>query len=57
MEMVQKMLRAINKLRKEAYLSDLYEGKRITLLKDQLNNTHFKLRTKLNLQKTNASNY
>jgi len=51
------MLRAINKLGKEAALSDLYEGKRIALLKDRLNNTHFKLRTKLNLQKTNVTNY
>jgi len=47
---------AINKLGKESALSELYEGKRTTLLKDRLNNTHFKLRTKLNLQKRNGSN-
>ena len=35
--------------------SDLYEIKWIMLLKDRLNNIHFKLRTKLNLQKTSGS--
>jgi len=55
--MVKQMLRAINKLGEAAALSDLYERKRMTLFKDRLSNTHFKLRTKLNLQKTIGRNY
>jgi len=47
----------MNKLGKEAASSDLYEGKRIMLLKQKLNSTHLKLRTNLNLQETSGSNY
>jgi len=55
--MVKKILRAINKLGKEAALSGLYVVKWITLKANQIRTTHFKLRSKLNPQKTSGSNY